>query len=120
MTTRVLIADDHPTFRRGLKALFDSLPDIELAGEAADGEAAIEQAAKLLPDVVVSFRDREIPGLPGRSGTQQERLRSSEGDCCTLLGMACVRSGQAAAWPLLVHLPGIVIARGSDAGLRGA
>ena len=37
MTTRVLIADDHPTFRRGLKALIDSLPDIELAGEAADG-----------------------------------------------------------------------------------
>ena len=53
MTTRVLIADDHPTFRRGLKALIDSLPDIELAGEAADGEAAIEQAAKLLPAVVV-------------------------------------------------------------------
>ena len=43
MTTRVLIADDHPTFRRGLKALIDSLPDIDLVGEAADGEAAVTQ-----------------------------------------------------------------------------
>ena len=69
MTTRVLIADDHPTFRRGLKALFDSLPDIELAGEAADGEAAIEQAAKLLPDVVVM--DLNMPGLNGVEATRK-------------------------------------------------
>ena len=44
--TRVLVADDHPTFRRGLRALIDSLPGIELAGEAADGEAAVAQAAR--------------------------------------------------------------------------
>ena len=69
MTTRVLIADDHPTFRRGLKALIDSLPDIELAGEAADGEAAITQAAKLLPDVVVM--DLNMPGLNGVEATRK-------------------------------------------------
>ena len=69
MTTRVLIADDHPTFRRGLKALIDSLPDIELAGEAADGEAAIAQAAKLLPDVIVM--DLNMPGLNGVEATRK-------------------------------------------------
>ena len=69
MTTRVLIADDHPTFRRGLRALIDSLPDIELAGEAADGESAIAQAAaKLLPDVVVM--DLNMPGVNGVEATR--------------------------------------------------
>jgi DNA-binding NarL/FixJ family response regulator len=69
MTIRVLIADDHPTFRRGLRALIDSLPDIELAGEAADGEAAIAQAAKLLPDVVVM--DLNMPGVNGVEATRK-------------------------------------------------
>ena len=69
MTTRILIADDHPTFRRGLRALIDSLPDIELAGEAADGEAAIAQAAKLLPDVVVM--DLNMPGVNGVEATRK-------------------------------------------------
>ncbi len=69
MTTRVLVADDHPTFRRGLKALIDSLPGIELAGEAADGEAAIAQAAELLPDVVVM--DLNMPGVNGVEATRK-------------------------------------------------
>ena len=68
MTTRVLIADDHPTFRRGLRALIDSLPDIELAGEATDGESAIAQAAQLLPDVVVM--DLNMPGVNGVEATR--------------------------------------------------
>ena len=67
--TRVLVADDHPTFRRGLRALIDSLPDIELIGEAADGEAAVEQAAQLLPDVVVM--DLNMPGLNGVEATRK-------------------------------------------------
>jgi len=66
---RVLVADDHPTFRRGLRALIDSLPDIELIGEAADGEAAVAQAAELLPDVVVM--DLNMPGLNGVEATRQ-------------------------------------------------
>ena len=69
MTTRVLIADDHPTFRRGLRALIDSLPEIELAGEAADGQAAIAQAAKLQPDVVVM--DLNMPGVNGVEATHK-------------------------------------------------
>src|SRR6185436_10309038 len=67
--TRILVADDHPTFRRGLRALIDSLPGIELIGEAADGEAAVAQAAELLPDVVVM--DLNMPGLNGVEATRQ-------------------------------------------------
>jgi DNA-binding NarL/FixJ family response regulator len=67
--TRVLVADDHPTFRRGLRALIDSLPDIELIGEAADGETAVAQAAQLLPDVVVM--DLNMPGLNGVEATRR-------------------------------------------------
>jgi DNA-binding NarL/FixJ family response regulator len=67
--TRVLVADDHPTFRRGLRALIDSLPGIELIGEAADGEAAVAQAAQLLPDVVIM--DLNMPDLNGVEATRR-------------------------------------------------
>jgi CheY-like chemotaxis protein len=69
MTTRVLIADDHPTFRRGLGALLASLADLEVVGEAPDGEAAVAVAAHLLPDVVVM--DLNMPGLNGVEATRR-------------------------------------------------
>ncbi len=66
---RVLIADDHPVFRFGLKALLGAAPDFEVAGEAADGEAAVAQAASLQPDVVVM--DLNMPGLNGLEATRR-------------------------------------------------
>jgi DNA-binding NarL/FixJ family response regulator len=67
--TRIVIADDHPTFRRGLRALIESLPGIELVGEAADGEAAAVLAAELLPDAVVM--DLNMPGVNGIEATRR-------------------------------------------------
>jgi DNA-binding NarL/FixJ family response regulator len=69
VTLRVLVVDDHPTFRRGLGALLASLPDVELVGEAADGEAAVEYARDLAPDVVVM--DLDMPGLGGVEATRR-------------------------------------------------
>jgi DNA-binding NarL/FixJ family response regulator len=66
---RVVIADDHPTFRRGLAALLASVPDIEVVGEAADGESAVAQTRALSPDVVLM--DLSMPGLGGVEATRR-------------------------------------------------
>ncbi len=60
---RILIADDHALFRSGLKALFGSVADVEVVGEAATGEEAVERAAELFPDVVLM--DLQMPGMGG-------------------------------------------------------
>ncbi len=66
--TRILIADDHPHFRDGLRALLLSAPDIEVVGEAADGDEAVRLAAKLQPDVILM--DLNMPGTGGIESTQ--------------------------------------------------
>jgi DNA-binding NarL/FixJ family response regulator len=66
---RVVIADDHPTFRRGLAALLASVPDIDLVGEAADGESAVERTRALNPDVVLM--DLSMPGVGGVEATRR-------------------------------------------------
>ena len=67
--TRVLIADDHPLFRRALRDLIASLPDMEVVGEAATGRAVVEQALVARPDVVVM--DLKMPELDGIEATRQ-------------------------------------------------
>jgi len=66
---RVLVADDHPVFRYGMRALLASEPDTELVGEATDGEEAIELAAKVQPDVILM--DLNMPGLGGIEATRR-------------------------------------------------
>ena len=60
---RVLVVDDHPVVRAGLKALLSAEADIEVAAEAEDGARAVSQYAALLPDVVLM--DLRMPGLDG-------------------------------------------------------
>jgi NarL family two-component system response regulator LiaR len=60
---RVLIADDHAVVRQGLRTFLDLQPDVEVAGEAADGEQAVEAARALAPDVVLL--DLAMPCLDG-------------------------------------------------------
>ena len=50
---RVLVADDHALFRRGLQMVLDQEPDLELVGEAADGTEVVQRAQELMPDVVL-------------------------------------------------------------------
>lgn len=66
---RVLIADDHPVFRDGLRALVESADDLELAGEATTGSEAVELAAANRPSVILM--DLRMPDLSGIEATRQ-------------------------------------------------
>jgi DNA-binding NarL/FixJ family response regulator len=63
MTTRVLLADDHLLVRAGIRALLDSLTGVEVVGEAAAGEEALQAAQQLNPDV--ALLDISMPGMNG-------------------------------------------------------
>ncbi len=66
---RVLVADDHPLFRSGMRALLAADPDTEVAGEATTGEEAIALALALQPDIVLM--DLQMPGLSGVDATRR-------------------------------------------------
>jgi NarL family two-component system response regulator LiaR len=66
---RILVVDDHPVVRHGLKVLLGTEPGMEVVGEAADGAEAIEMASRFLPDVVLM--DLVMPGMDGVAATRQ-------------------------------------------------
>ncbi len=67
-TLRVLITDDHPLFRKGMRALLDAQPGIEVVGEAASGPEAVERSAALQPDLVLM--DLQMPEGGGLAATK--------------------------------------------------
>lgn len=68
MTVRVVVADDHPLYREGLATALGTLPGVDVVGEAADGEQAVQLAGQLVPDVVVM--DLHMPVLNGVEATR--------------------------------------------------
>ena len=69
MAITVLLVDDHPLFRKGLRLLLEEEEDIRIAGEAGDGREAIDQVRTLSPDVVIM--DITMPHLNGIDATRQ-------------------------------------------------
>ncbi len=65
---RILLVDDHPLFRQGVIWMLNSQPDLEVVGEVADGQGAIQQADILLPDIVLC--DINLPGMNGLEVTR--------------------------------------------------
>ena len=70
---RVMVVDDHGMVRRGLVAYLEEEPDLELVGEAADGEEAVQLCEQLLPDVILM--DLVMPELGGVDATRSIRKR---------------------------------------------
>ena len=66
---RILIADDHAIVRMGLASLLGTKDDIEVVGEAEDGEAAVRKAIKLIPDVIIM--DLMMPKMDGVAATAE-------------------------------------------------
>jgi DNA-binding NarL/FixJ family response regulator len=70
---RVLIADDHPVVRQGLRTFLGVQKDIEVVGEAADGAEVVSEAESLRPDVILL--DLKMPGVDGLSALRELRER---------------------------------------------
>ena len=76
MPIKVLIADDHVFYREGVRAFLENEPDIEVVGEAGDGEEVLAKAAELKPDIILM--ELKMPGINGIEATRRIHERDSE------------------------------------------
>lgn len=74
---RLLLVDDQPLVRAGLRMVFEPEPDVEIVGEAGDGSQAIRLATELRPDVVLM--DIRMPGLDGIQATERILMQVRDG-----------------------------------------
>jgi DNA-binding NarL/FixJ family response regulator len=98
---RLLLCDDHALFRAGMKALLGKQPTLEVVGEAADGQAALEETDRLRPDVVLM--DIEMPRLSGIEATR--RITQAHSDVKVLV--------------LTMYLEELLVGRCLEAGASG-
>ena len=66
---RILLADDHTLFRKGIRTILEQMPGLEVVGEAANGEEAVARALELVPDAILM--DIKMPVINGIEATQR-------------------------------------------------
>ena len=66
---RILLADDHTLFRKGIRTILEQMPGLEVVGEAANGEEAVARALELVPDAILM--DIKMPVISGIEATQR-------------------------------------------------
>jgi two-component system, NarL family, nitrate/nitrite response regulator NarL len=71
MPIQILLADDHELVRKGIRALFDGIPEWQVRGEAANGKEAVEKALELKPDLILM--DISMPIMNGIEAARQIR-----------------------------------------------
>jgi DNA-binding NarL/FixJ family response regulator len=73
---RLVIVDDHPVVRDGLRGMLESQPDFEVVGEASDGEAAVQMANTLIPDIVLM--DLRMPVMDGVTALREIKANNPQ------------------------------------------
>ena len=83
---RLLVVDDHPVVRQGLRTFLETRPDFEVVGEAGDGEAAVDLAGQLQPDVILM--DLVMPGVDGLEAIARIRAADASARILVLTSFA--------------------------------
>jgi len=76
MTLKIMLAEDHAILREGLRCLIGSQPDMEIIGEAKDGQAAVQMAETLKPDIIIM--DITMPEVNGIEATRQIKANNPD------------------------------------------
>ena len=82
MTTKIILADDHALVRDGIRRLLEDEPDLEVVGEASDGEAMLEMIGRLRPDLAIV--DIRMPNLNGIEAVRKLKQQGDDTPCLML------------------------------------
>jgi len=91
-STRIVIADDHPIFRDGLRRLLETEPDLKVIGEACDGAEAVKMARQLKPDILLL--DLAMPRHPGLEALREMSSASNQSAVRVILLTAAAEENQ--------------------------